>query len=107
MIAQRLADYLISKPDGTQVVFFGQPLMGYYSIPSTQFLAPQVTGLDITAWDQPDRPQPEGRNLIFVFLPGNEQQIPLVQADYPGGVLLEETASDGLPLYYYYEYSTD
>ncbi len=107
MIAQRLADYLISKPDGTQVVFFGQPLMGYYSIPSTQFLAPQVTGLDITAWDQPDRPQPEGKNLIFVFLPGNEQQIPLVQADYPGGVLLEETASDGLPLYYYYEYSTD
>ncbi|MEW6029517.1 MAG: ArnT family glycosyltransferase [Chloroflexota bacterium] len=106
-IAQRLADYLVNQPDGTQVVFFGQPLMGYYSIPSTQFLAPQVTGLDIAAWDQPDRPQPEGKNLIFVFLPGNESQIPLVQADYPGGTLLEETSTDGLPLYYYYEYSTE
>jgi hypothetical protein len=106
MIAQRLADYLIDAPAGTQVVFFGQPLMGYYSIPSTQFLAPQVAGLDIVTWSQPDHPWPEGENLIFVFLPGNEAEIPLVQADFPGGTLMEETATDGLPLYYYYEYST-
>lgn len=106
-IAQRLADYLVNMPAGTQVVFFGQPLMGYYSIPSTQFLAPQVTGLDIVSWSQPDHPWPEGENLIFVFLPGNEAEIPLVQADFPGGTLMEETSTDGLPLYYYYEYSTD
>ncbi len=107
LIAQRLADYLIDAPAGTQVVFFGQPLMGYYSIPSTQFLAPQVTGLDIVTWSQPDHPWPEGENLIFVFLPGNEAEIPLVQADFPGGILMEEISTDGLPLYYYYEYSTD
>ena len=55
MIAQQLATYLKDKPDGTQVAFFNAPGMGYYSIPSIQYLAPQVKGTDVmSSWNDFD-----------------------------------------------------
>jgi hypothetical protein len=105
MVAQQLANYLKDKPVGTQVIFFGQPLMGYYSIPSTQYLAPQATGLDITDWSAPNHPMPTSQNLVFVFLPINANQIPSVLKDYPGGPVLGQKSPTGQTLYYYYTYS--
>jgi len=103
MVAQRLGKFLQTQPVDTQVVFFGQPRMGYYSIPSTQFLAPNIPGLDmIEPWGSPNNPQPDSKRLVFVFLPQNSAEIPRVQANYPGGKLFEEKAYSNNTLYYYY-----
>lgn len=104
MIAQRLADYLKTQPSDTQVVFFGAPYMGYYSIPSIQYLAPDIRGLEmVESWGSPANPQPDSERLIFVFLPFLEDQIALVRADYPGGVLTRRIASDGQILFWMYQ----
>ena len=106
MVAQRLADQLKGKPADLEVVFFGQPLMGYYSIPSLQYLVPNIQGVDATIpWDPQSTSDIQNRNhLFFVFLPGNESAIQPVEASYPGGKLYKQIASDGNTLYYYYEY---
>ena len=102
MVAQHLADFLQDKPASTQVVFFGQPRMGYNSIPSASYLAPQITAIDAASWNAPDHAIPDGENQVFVFLPGNASQIRLVRADYPGGVLQSERSGLGKTLYYLY-----
>ncbi len=106
MIAQHLANYLKDKPSDVQVVFLGLPRMGYYSIPSLQFLVPEVKGIDATLpWETFDKSAITGSNLVFVFLPEFESALNAVKADYPGGQIHKEMASDGEPLYWYYEYS--
>jgi 4-amino-4-deoxy-L-arabinose transferase-like glycosyltransferase len=105
MVAQHLADFLQDKPASTEVVFFGQPRMGYNSIPSASYLAPQITAIDATSWGAPDHPVPTGEDLVFVFLPGNASQIRLVRAAYPGGVLQSERSGLGETLYYLYLFS--
>ncbi len=105
MVAQQLGKFLQTQPQDTQVVFFGEPRMGYYSIPSTQFLAPKITGVDMLApWGSPTNPQPDSDHLVFVFLPENGDEIARVQADFPGGELLEERTRWQKVLYYYYVY---
>jgi len=106
MVAHRLSEYLQDKPEDVQVVFFGQPYMGYYSIPSLQYLAPQIKGIDmIQPWGSADNPQPTAAHLLFVFLPSHESEISAVQAAYPGGSLHTELAVDKNVLYWLYEYS--
>ncbi len=103
-VAQHLADYLQDKPDNLRVVFFGQPTMGFYSIPSIQYLAPHVQGVDMIAdWGAPENPEVEGENLVFVFLPMHEDQIDAVRASYPEGTLFRFIATDGETLYWLYE----
>jgi len=105
MVAQRLANELQTRPSDTQVVFFGYPRMGFYSIPSVQFLAPGIEGLDISQpWGASENPKPSGKRLLFIFLPSNEDQIAPVQADYSGGKLQGQVAADGQILYWEYEY---
>jgi hypothetical protein len=105
MVAQRLADYLQSQPTDREVVFFGQPFMGFRSIPSLQYLAPHIQGIDIPyRWGAVDNPRPSAERLIFVFLSSHEEQVPLVQQDYPGGRLEMVLAADGQVLYWLYEY---
>ena len=105
MVAQQLGKFLQTQPQDTQVVFFGEPRMGYYSIPSTQFLAPKITGVDmLEPWGSPANPQPDSDHLVFVFLPANRDEIARVQADFPGGELFEERTRWQKILYYYYIY---
>ena len=104
-VAQHLGEFLQTQPDDTQVIFFGLPRMGYYSIPSPQFLAPKIVGLDmLEPWGSEQNPKPDSNHLIFVFLPEYSDEIPLVQADYPGDKLLEERTYRNKILYYYYIY---
>jgi 4-amino-4-deoxy-L-arabinose transferase-like glycosyltransferase len=104
VLAQTLANYLEIKPKDTQVLFFGSPNMGYYSIPSIQYLVPDINGIDINQpWPPTDKPGITSNHLIFVFLPNNVNQIPPVQADYPGGKLTSIPAADGELLYKMYE----
>jgi hypothetical protein len=106
MIAQELGQFLQTQPEDTQVVFFGYPRMNYYSIPSTQFLVPHIEALDVVEpWGSEKNPQPDSEHVVFVFLPPHRQEIPKVQADYPGGTLLEERSYWNQVLYYYYIYS--
>jgi len=105
MIAQKLAEYLRSQPKNQQVIFLGSPAMGFYSIPSIQFLAPGFEGIDIVeAWGSDQNQSPTGDDLIFVFLPNHIDEIPPVEAEYPGGKIVVQNAIDNTPLYWLYEY---
>ena len=107
MVAQNLANYLETKPKDIQVVFLGFPNMGYYSIPSIQYLVPEIKGIDINQpWSQADKHSITSNHLLFVFLPNNVEQIPPIRADYPGGVLKSIPALDGELLYETYEIAT-
>jgi hypothetical protein len=107
VIAQTLANYLETKPEDTQVIFFGSPNMGYYSIASINYLVPKINGIDINQpWLQIDKSPLTSRHLIFVFLPNNLGQVPQVQADYPNGELKSIPAADGQLLYKLYEVTT-
>ncbi len=104
VIAQTLANYLETEPKDTEVIFFGFPSMGYYSIPSIQFLVPDVRGIDINEpWPPIIKPVFTSNHLLFVFLPNNVDQIPKVQSDYPLGQLSSIPAVDGELLYKTYE----
>jgi 4-amino-4-deoxy-L-arabinose transferase-like glycosyltransferase len=104
VIAQRLANSLKSMPSDTHVAFFGFPAMGFYSIPSVQYLVPNIDGVDMAEpWGSTQNPPVEGDHLVFVFLPFLQEQIALVQEDYPGGRLSNEVGYDGKPLYWAYE----
>jgi len=87
-IAQKLADILAETPESTQVIFFGTPNMGYRSIPSIQYLVPDVEGTDINEpWISAFKPVFHSDKLVFVFLNDRKEQIPAVQADFPTGNL--------------------
>lgn len=102
-VAQTLANYLETQPKDTQVVFFGSPNMGYYSIPSIQYLVPNIKGIDINEpWPPTDKPDITSNHIIFVFLPNNVDQIPPIEADYPNGILTSIPAADGELLYKIY-----
>ena len=104
VIAQTLANYLETKPGDTQVLFFGSPNMGYYSVPSIQYLVPEIKGTDINdSWSPAFKLGITSRHLIFVFLPDREAQTSLVQADFPNGKLIDIPAADGKLLYTLYE----
>lgn len=106
MVGYQLGQYLRHHPAGAQIVFLGMNRMGFYSIPSTQFLAPQFQGIDIHfPWRDPQNPKPAQEHLIFVILPHLEAEIPLVQEDYPGGSLSQVYANDGAVLFHIYEYN--
>ncbi|MBI5842922.1 MAG: glycosyltransferase family 39 protein [Chloroflexi bacterium] len=106
MVGYRLGLYLRPRPAGAQIVFLGKDRMGFYSIPSTQYLAPQFQGIDINfPWGAPENPLPEKDHLLFIVLPEAEAEIPLVQNDYPGGTLSKEYADDGTVLFYVYDYN--
>ena len=104
VIAQTLANYLETKPGDTQVLFFGSPNMGYYSIPSIQYLVPEIKGTDINgSWSPADKLGITSRHLIFVFLPDNAAQISLIQTDFPNGKLIAVPAVNGELIYTLYE----
>ncbi len=104
MVAQRLADYLQNKPAGWKVFFFGTPRMGYASIASLPFLAPQVQGVDVEhEWGAADNPQPPSSGVTFVFLPEHAEDLRRVRQDYPNGVQAEERYLDGSVLFWLYE----
>ena len=107
VIAQTFADYLKTKPKDLQVVFFGYPNMGFYSVPSIQYLAPEISGIDINdPWIPADRSMITSSHILFIFLPNNFTQIPPVQANYPSGKITSIPAADGELLYKLYEVRT-
>jgi 4-amino-4-deoxy-L-arabinose transferase-like glycosyltransferase len=104
-IAQQLANRLKSDPEGTQIAFFGTSNLGYYSIPSIQYLTPQVNGIDVTtSWKSFDKTILSGRHIIFVFLPERRREINMIMAEYPKGSLDSEKAWNNQILFWVYDY---
>jgi len=102
LVAQRLAGYL-QEQEPMQVAFFGGSRMGYYSISSTAYLAPQFEGLDFRQpWGSQENPEITADRVIFVFLPEEQENLDLVRQDYPDGALSVEYDQQGLPLYWHY-----
>ena len=106
-VAQAIADYLIPMPKGTQAYFFAGPGMGYYSIPSISYLAPQVDGIDvILPWGKEGgAPVPSSKRTVFIFIPATVESLPQIQSIYPGGVLKEKDAKYGQPMVWFYDYT--
>ena len=69
LVAQRLADTLQDKSPEWEVLFWGYPRMGYYSIPSLQYLVPEIKGLDMNApWrSAPESPTNQRSSDICIF----------------------------------------
>jgi 4-amino-4-deoxy-L-arabinose transferase-like glycosyltransferase len=104
-IAQYIANYLQSKPDGVPVAFLGSPNMGYHSIPSIQYLAPQVAGINIAVpWAGYDHSGFAGPNIVFIFLPERQAEILPVMQAYPNGLLKVQQTRDGQILFWIYDY---
>lgn len=102
--AQVLAERLQSEPEGQEVVFCGYPNMGYHSISSLPYLAPQITYYDINEpWGSPEDPEPAGKRVLFAFLPGHEADQAAVEADYPGGSWSEHYSDYGQLLFRLYD----
>lgn len=104
-VAQVLAERLQSEPNGQEVVFCGYPNMGYHSISSLPYLAPQITYYDITEpWGSSADPQPSGERILFAFLPNHECDQAAVEQEYPGGSWSHHYSDAGEFLFYLYEY---
>lgn len=104
VVAQELANEFKSKPEGTQAFFMSNSNMGYYSIPSIAYLAPQVQGFDVSyPWGSTENPVPTSDHFIFIFHPSNITDMQSVQNTYPNGVLKEKLGINGEPLYWTYE----
>ena len=102
--AMHLGEYLQTKDNNWEVLFFGSPEMNYRSIASISYLAPQVEGTDIVLpWGAEANPIPNRKNVIFVFLPNHQTDLEKVQSNYPGGKLLEERTWSHELLYWLYE----
>lgn len=105
-IAQHLATYLQSKPAGTQVAFFGQPRMGYRSISTLPYLAPNAVGLD---FGQPlgsaDNPEIQPGSAVFVFLPEHQADLDTLRLQYPNATVYEAFGLTGQFLYWYVEFA--
>jgi 4-amino-4-deoxy-L-arabinose transferase-like glycosyltransferase len=105
MVAQRLADRLKSEPAGTELVFCGYPNMGYDSINSLPYLAPQIQYYNVLdPWNSTDTPQPGGDHVFFAFLPNHEYDRQAMELDYPGGTWQEWHTLRGESLLWLYEY---
>jgi hypothetical protein len=106
MIAQQLANRLKDEPIGSQVVFLYNPRMGYYSISSLSYLAPQIKGIDAPKeWGTFDQTQLlDEKTIIFVSLADGFEAIELVQKDFPGGSLTFKKSWDSEILFWLYEY---
>jgi hypothetical protein len=86
-------------------VCFPDDLIRYTSDPALSLLLPNASGIDIhNPWGSQDNPVIPSGKLLFVFMPGHEEEVPRVQADYPGDQLNVVHAPDGSVLYSYYRY---
>jgi len=104
-IAQHLATYLKEKPAGIQVVFFGLPRMGYRSISTLPYLAPQAIGLDmVRPLGSAENPGINPGPTIFVFLPEHEADLMNLQALFPDHPIQQALGATGDFLYWYVEF---
>lgn len=102
-IANSLAEDLEGKDSSWHVYFFGFPRMGYKSLPSLQYLIPQIEGTDVNSSDELASIQIQDSKAVFVFLPEQEELLNQVTEKYPSGKLVERYDALERFNYWYYE----
>jgi hypothetical protein len=103
--AMAIAEYLQTQPAQT-VYFLGWPRMGYSSIASIPFLAPQIDGRDVfePLTTMPD--WPVTTPVMFLFLPERAHELSLVQQRFPNGEVAKHVrASDQQIFFVVYQVS--
>ena len=104
LVANQLAADLQNRSPDWQVAFFGGDRMGYGSIRSLEYLAPEIQGFDMVhPWDAAANPKLPEAGVIYVFLPGEEGDLPALQARFPHGELSLRRDFEGTILYRQYE----
>jgi hypothetical protein len=92
--ATALGFYLAEQEPGLQVYFFGPPRMGYYSLSTVPYLAPQAVGQDVVfPITSPPDWSIDGPTL-FIFLPERQEELMLVSESYPGGMEFLQRGKD-------------
>ena len=108
MVAQTLANRVKNESLGTELYFSGAPVMGYDSIPSLQYLAPQMSYVNVNSpWVEAEVPEPKGKRVLFVFLPNHDSDRAAMELEYPGGTWIEEKTSKGEVLFWLYDYTRE
>ncbi len=103
-----LTQYLQTRTDKYRVYFVAPPYI-YLGIGSRKFLMPQLRGENVLEpiagaadlqFVKPSHP------ALFVFVPAREQELPAVQAAFPGGATLRFDKPDGKLLFIIYQVNT-
>jgi 4-amino-4-deoxy-L-arabinose transferase-like glycosyltransferase len=103
-VATSVAGYLNEQDPAPEVYFFGFPRMGYYSLSTIPYLAPEVEAQDVMEPLTAPPEWPLTRPTTFVFLPEREEELRYVESAYPGGSTYRATRpGDGLLLFAAYE----
>ena len=106
-VAERLALSLADQPAGTVVYTAFAPRMSYTSHSGVPFLAPQVTGIDVLSPMTADTDVPPlATRTVFAFLPERGNELDVVRAVHPGGVLDEFRGRDGAVMLLLYTIDT-
>jgi hypothetical protein len=103
-VATELGRSVAQRDNGHTVYFHAPPFM-YWGFGTLEFLARDVTGVDVPLPEQGDAPVPDlGRGALFVFLPERLIELEAVRAQAPGGTETPVYSSaDGRLLYVAYE----
>jgi hypothetical protein len=82
--------------------------MGYDSISSLPYLAPQMSYVNVDSpWGETEIPEPQGKRVLFVFLPNHESDRKAMEMAYPCGTWTEEKMGNGETLYWVYDYTRE
>lgn len=104
-VAEYLSEYLPHVTSDWRVYFFGAPYMGFYSIPSLQYIVPQIQGVDMNyPWGDARLPTIDSPKIIFIFLDQSLESLKAAQAIYPGGMLLSARNTLGQEYMWLYQY---
>ena len=102
-IAQGTGFYLATKETDHQVFFFGDPRMGFDSIATLRYLAPQVKGTSVDSSDISNGALPVQGPTTFIFTPWNLDLVQEVENLYPGGSPALRMGDNGMVLFVAYE----
>ncbi len=102
-VAQRLAESLQGSEAGQRVYFVGAPRMGFYSISTLPYLAPDVEGLDLDEDQLVELEESPPETAIFVFLPEHLETLEQIRERFPRGHLREVFGKDAELLFITYE----
>lgn len=108
VVANHLAGYInknIEESDNVQVAFWGLPRMGYHSVLSLPYLAPQVEGLTMNGpLGSADNSLITADEIVFILLPEHESLQAEILDAYPGGNFTPIFSDRDLFLYWQYHY---
>jgi 4-amino-4-deoxy-L-arabinose transferase-like glycosyltransferase len=103
-----LVNYLEKRHDKYRVYFVAPPYI-YLGIGSRKFMMPNLNGEDVL---NPIRSADDlafvrqAHPALFVFVPARAQEFPIVQQEYPNGIVRHFNKPDGSPLFLIYEVNT-